>query len=81
LPFFIQWLTEEHPSNDGKAVSKIIRINLAKELQLNKSWFMKEINLGLGDIKVERENSDVNQILGGIISVEFEYCGNKIILD
>jgi len=26
LPFFIQWLTEDHPSQDGKAVASIEKI-------------------------------------------------------
>ena len=29
LPFFIQWLTKQHPSTDGKAAAKISKIEIA----------------------------------------------------
>jgi hypothetical protein len=37
LPFFIQWLTGDHPSKDGKAVATIEKITIADEDQLEGS--------------------------------------------
>jgi hypothetical protein len=53
LPFFIEWLTSDHPSKDGNAVSKIEKIVIADKDQLAESWFKEEILNALGDVKIE----------------------------
>jgi hypothetical protein len=35
LPFFIQWLTADHPSQDGKAVASIEKITIADKSELS----------------------------------------------
>ena len=35
LPFFIQWLTTDHPSRDGKAVASIEKITIADKGELS----------------------------------------------
>jgi hypothetical protein len=37
LPFFIQWLTEDHPSKDGSTISKIEKIVISDKDQLSDS--------------------------------------------
>jgi hypothetical protein len=38
LSFFIQWLTAEHPSQDGKEVDAIEKIIIAGTYDLSDSW-------------------------------------------
>ena len=53
LPFFIQWLTENHPSKDGNSVAKISKIIIADDEKLADSWFKTEIESGLKDVVIE----------------------------
>ena len=38
LPFFIKWLTLDHPSTDGKPVSKITKIEIAGDKNALTNW-------------------------------------------
>lgn len=72
LPFFIQWLSFQHPSQDGLPAGTINKIVLASEHQLSNSWFKNEILNSLNPIKLEWLN--LSEIDGepGIISIHFE---------
>ena len=73
LPFFIQWLTSDHPSKDGIAVAMIKTITIADEKKLSDSWFKDEIleTLGVGLINW-LDNSDKDNFENGIVKVVFE---------
>jgi hypothetical protein len=70
LPFFIQWLTEQHPSKDGIGVAKISKIVIADDEQLADSWFKEEIKSGLKDVEIEWVKSELNEGEKGIVSIE-----------
>jgi hypothetical protein len=78
LPFFIQWLTEQHPSKDGNGVAQISKIVIADDEQLADSWFEKEIKSGLKDIEIEWVKLDQNDGDKGIVAIEL-LVNNKII--
>ena len=69
LPFFIQWLTEDHPSQDGKAVAAIEKITIADADHLSDSWFKTEILGGLNGADVEFVGSLVIDGARGIVAV------------
>ena len=71
LPFFIQWLTEQHPSKDGKSVAKISKIIIADDGQLADSWFKDEIKSGLSDVEIEWVKPELNDGEKGILKIEF----------
>jgi hypothetical protein len=71
LPFFIQWLTDDHPSKDGKAVAKISKIIMINEKQLHDSWFKEEIISSLAEVKIDWAESNHNDGEKGIIMIEF----------
>ena len=71
LPFFIQWLTEDHPSKDGKAVAKISKIIMIDEKQLQDSWFKDEITSSLAEVEIDWIESTNNDGEKGIIMIEF----------
>jgi hypothetical protein len=70
LPFFIEWLTEDHPSKDGNAVAKIEKIVIADKDQLSDSWFKNEILGALSGVSIEWTDSDSNEGDNGIVGVE-----------
>ncbi len=70
LPFFIEWLTEDHPSQDGNAVAQIDRIVIADRNQLSESWFKSQILDSLNGITIEwvvPENDETE----GIVALHF----------
>jgi len=81
LPFFIQWLTGEHPSKDGKPVAKIVKIIIATDDRLTNSWFQDEINSSLVGVEIEWVKPELNDGDKGIVAVELQVNNNKIRLD
>ena len=81
LPFFIQWMTEDHPSKDGNAVAKIEKIVIADKDQLDDSWFKQEIISGLNGIKLEIVEPSHQEDQVGILKVELSLSGNQISID
>jgi hypothetical protein len=81
LPFFIEWLTSDHPSKDGNAVSKIEKIVIADKDQLAESWFKEEILSALGEVKIEWADPASNDGINGIVSVELETNNNLVVVD
>jgi hypothetical protein len=81
LPFFIQWLTEQHPSKDGNSVAKISKIVIADDDQLADSWFKDEIKSGLTDVEIEWVKPELNDGDKGIVAVEFDLNGKIVVLN
>ena len=81
LPFFIQWLTEDHPSKDGNAVARIKKIVIVDKDELSDSWFKAEILDSLAKINVECKVSSDDNLEDGIDSIEFIVEGSLIAVD
>jgi hypothetical protein len=81
LPFFIEWLTEDHPSKDGSTVSKIEKIVISDKDQLSDSWFKKEILGALGNVSVEWVHPSSQDGETGIVSVHLTTPSGVITLD
>jgi len=81
LPFFIQWLTGDHPSKDGKAVATIEKITIADEDQLADSWFKEEILGALGGATIEWVDPSVNDGDNGIVAVQLATPSGVVVLD
>ena len=81
LPFFIQWLTDKHPSQDGNSVAKISKIVIADDEELANSWFKSEIKSGLSDIQIEWIPPDSNEGDKGIVKVEVNLNNQLVIIN
>ncbi len=81
LPFFIQWLTEDHPSKDGNAIATINKIIISDKDQLSDSWFKKDILDSLDTIEVIWTHPDNNEGLTGIVSIEISLNSTLILID
>lgn len=81
FPFFIQWLTKEHPSQDGPALAEIKKIVLATQNRLEDSWFKEEIMSGLGSITIEWLDSTNIEQDSGIFAIEILTPRGTVILD
>ena len=81
LPFFIQWLTADHPSQDGKAVAAIEKITISDSDQLSDSWFKTEIMDGLNGANIEFIDPSVNDGEYGIVAVDLITPNGVVRLD
>jgi hypothetical protein len=81
LPFFIQWLTDKHPSQDGNSIAKISKIVIADDEELANSWFKSEIKSGLSDIQIEWIRPGSNEGDKGIVEVEFNLNNQLVIIN
>ena len=81
LPFFIQWFTSDHPSQDGTPLAEIERIVIADKDQLASSWFKDEILTALGDIAIEWVNPSTNDDQSGIVAVYLSTPNGKVVIN
>jgi hypothetical protein len=81
LPFFIQWLTTDHPSQDGKAVASIEKITIADKGELSESWFKDEILAGLAGTSIEWKDPSTNEGENGIVAVHLKTPAGVVVLD
>jgi hypothetical protein len=81
LPFFIQWLTKEHPSSDGTPTAKILKIEIAGDEQKIRNWLDSDISKLLGEAEVVWVKPVENNNQTGIVVVELISNGKKIRLD
>jgi hypothetical protein len=81
FPFFIQWLSTDHPSQDGTPLAEIERIIIVDNNRLEDSWFKEEILDSLGDIEIEWRNFAVEDDSTGIVAVQLLTPNGCVILD
>jgi hypothetical protein len=81
LPFFIQWLTTGHPSQDGKAEASIEKITIADKGELSESWFKDEILAGLAGTSIEWTDPSINEGENGIVAVHLKTPSGVVRLD
>jgi hypothetical protein len=80
LPFFIQWLSSDHPSSDGKANSQISKIEISGEEKAIETWLGTNPKGAFKDVEVIYRypaNSDET----GIISVTISTPYGDVVLD
>jgi len=81
LPFFIQWLTANHPSLDGRAVAKIKAIEIASQNELANSFFKSEIENATNEIEIKWTNPKEVQLASGILQVTFDVNNEEIVIE
>ena len=76
LPFFIKWLSSEHPSEDGKAVAKIQRITVNKYPQTTSNSIDAKLEALYGQNEFLAVDNETDEV--GIIKVEFDVNGSIV---
>jgi hypothetical protein len=77
FPFFVQWLSENHPSKDLEAKASITSINLNGSKKELNSWIDSDVS-NYDQIKLVEDNKNIDS---EITSVTFESNGNFIEID
>jgi Glyoxalase-like domain len=81
FPFFIQWLSADHPSQDGTPQAEIKKIVIADRDQLADSWFKLEIMESLGDVNIEWADPSTNDDQTGIVALYLSTSTGLVKLD
>ena len=81
FPFFIEWLTADHPSQDGTPLAEIEKIVIADDEQLADSWFKDDILASLGDVKIDWAYTSINENQSGIVAVHLSTPNGIVLLD
>ena len=81
FPFFIEWLTEDHPSQDGLPNAEIKKIVIADQNELSNSWFKSEILSSMGGISIEWVDPSLNDGQSGIMAIEITTAQGAVLLD
>lgn len=81
FPFFIQWLSIDHPSQDGIAQAEIEKIVIADKDKLADSWFKDEILVSLGNVNIEWVHPSTNDNQTGIVAVQLSTPFGITVLD
>lgn len=82
LPFFVEWKENHHPSNDGKAVAKIVKIEIAGDKKKISDWLGSTIENVIGSsIEVIWKPNSVNDFDNGIFAVYLQTLNGVIRVD
>ena len=79
LPFFIEWKADHHPSADGKAVSKIVKIEIAGDETKIKTWLASEISEVAKGVSILISKNNLGE--AGITSVQLETPTGLVSID
>jgi hypothetical protein len=80
FPFFIQWLSTDHPSQDGTPNAEIEKIVIADKDQLADSWFKEEILASLGEIEIVWVDPSENDAQTGIVEIHLHGSNGAVLL-
>lgn len=81
LPWFIEWLSLDHPSTDGKAIAKITKIEIAGDENTITNYLGSDLAHAIGDIDVVWVDPADNDDQNGIIAVDLQTPNGVVRLD
>jgi hypothetical protein len=81
LPFFIEWLSQDHPSLDGKATAEIKQIDISGDEKTIETWLGSNPKGAFKDVEVNYLNASNFDGETGIISVTISTPNGDIVLD
>jgi len=81
LPFFIEWLSRDHPSLDGKAVGEIRRIDISGDEKTIETWLGSNPKGAFKDVEVNYLDASNFEGETGIISVTISTPNGDVVLE
>ena len=81
LPFFIQWETNNHPSNEKSSSSEICAIEFSGNVNVIENWISNSTTEVLENIQLSWVNPEDNDGLTGIIAVHIKTPHGIVRLD
>jgi len=81
LPFFIQWMTDNHPSTDGKPNAEIKRIDISGDEKVIENWLGSDPGKALRDLEVNWLDPKECDGETGIVSVTLSTPNGEVVLE
>jgi len=81
LPFFIEWLSQDHPSLDGKATAEIKQIDISGDEKTIETWLGSNPKGAFKDVEVNYLNASDFEGETGIVSVIISTPNGDVVLD
>jgi len=81
LPFFIEWLSQDHPSLDGKATAEIKQIDISGDEKTIETWLGSNPKGAFKDVEVNYLDASNFEGDTGIISVTMSTPNGDVVLD
>ena len=81
LPFFIEWLSQDHPSLDGKANAEIKQIDISGDEKTIETWLGSNPKGAFKDVEVSYLDASNFEGDTGIISVTISTPNGDVVLD
>jgi len=81
LPFFIEWLTSEHPSKDGTATAAITKVEFAGDKEKIREYAGADVSDAIGDVEVIWVDPEVNDGDTGIVAVYLQTPHGEVRVD
>jgi len=81
LPFFIEWLSQDHPSLDGKATAGIKQIDISGDEKTIETWLGSNPKGAFKDVEVNYLDASNFEGETGIISVTISTPSGDVVLD
>jgi hypothetical protein len=81
LPFFIEWLSTDHPSKDGIATASITKVEFAGDKERIKEYAGAEVADAIGDVEIIWVDPSINDGDTGIVAVYLQTPTGEIRVD
>ena len=81
LPFFIEWLSEEHPSTETDAVAKISKLEIAGDPDRIREWIGEDFTSAFDGIQIDWIDPSENNDETGLVAVHFSTPSGSFRLD
>ena len=81
LPFFIQWLTQEHPSAEGKPDARIKKIEISGNEDTIRQWLGSDPIKAFKDVEVVWRKPEDFDGETGLVSVTLSTPNGDVVLD
>ena len=81
LPFFIQWMSSDHPSTDGKAVAEIVRIEISGDEKTIEEWLGSNLSKTFDGVEIQWIDPTMNDSQTGIVAVHIRTPFGDVCID
>ena len=81
LPFFIQWLTSDHPSTERKAIAKISKIEMSGDESKIENWVGTDLSKTFDGVEIVWVDSKDEKNQTGIIAVHLSTPNGNLRID
>jgi len=81
MPFFIEWISGDHPSKSGVAVSDIKSIHISGSKKILQEWVGKAHSDMLSKIEYNLLDSNIESNAFGITKIDFIYNNKKVTIE